>query len=53
MIASGWLGRWGALIVTMFVWSPYTRIPGTVLFVAVVLTLLYAIGYVLRQRKTG
>ncbi len=43
----------GALIVTVFVWSPYTRIPGTVLFVAVVLTLLYAIGYALRQRKTG
>ncbi len=43
----------GALIVTVFVWSPYTRVPGTVLFVAVVLTLLYAIGHALRHGKTG
>jgi len=41
-----------ALIVTVFVWSPYTRVPGTVLFVAVVLMLLSAIGIALRQRKT-
>ncbi len=43
----------GALIVTVFVWSPYTRVPGTVLFIAVVLTLLSAIGRALWQRKTG
>ncbi len=41
----------GALLVTVFVWSPYTRIPGTVLFVSVNLTLLSAIGRALWQRK--
>lgn len=49
-----WMARTvgGSLIVTVFVWSPYTRVPGTVFFVAVVLMLLYAIGLALRQRKT-
>jgi asparagine N-glycosylation enzyme membrane subunit Stt3 len=42
----------GALLVTVFVWSPYTRLRGTVLFVAVILTLLSAIMRALRQRKT-
>ena len=41
----------GALVVTTFVWSPYTRTPGTVLFVVVVCTLLHTIMRARRQRK--